>query len=49
MDHVNYYLADHQIEALCKYYNVNIDNCTELDICQLLDQLLDKIAIEVDQ
>lgn len=48
MGHVIYYVADHQIKTLCEYYNIDIDNCTELDICELLDKLLDEIAIKTN-
>lgn len=39
-----YHIDINQAELLCKYYNKNINDLEEYEICELLDSYIDEIS-----
>lgn len=40
---IDYKITRDQAESICKYFNKNINDLEEYEICELLDKIIDKL------
>lgn len=41
--YINFHITESQAEKICEYFNIDLNQLEEYEVCELLDRIIDEL------